>query len=114
MKKKSKAKIGNTQNLLLQQYIKICAIFLFLCLCGNISAGVVEFKSSIVTLSLKNASFEVFCAQIEKQTGFVILYKKEIAAKRVSVTAKKESLEVVLNKALSPLNLKFHINGKQT
>ncbi len=113
MKKKSKAKIGNTQNLLLQQYIKICAIFLFLCLCGNISAGVVEFKSSIVTLSLKNASFEVFCAQIEKQTGFVILYKKEIAAKRVSVTAKKESLEVVLNKALSPLNLKFHINGKQ-
>jgi TonB-linked SusC/RagA family outer membrane protein len=65
-------------------------------------------------VKLSNAKVEKLFSEIEKKSDFVILYKKGIVEnKTVSVDSKNESIEDIFNRILPPLNLSYHINGKQ-
>lgn len=66
-----------------------------------------------ITLNLKDASFETFALEIEKQSSFHLYYKKPwVDSLRVTVNANNEEISSVLTNVLNGTNLKFTIYGR--
>jgi TonB-linked SusC/RagA family outer membrane protein len=67
-----------------------------------------------ISLQLTNVKLSEFFSEIEKNSDYVFMYKTNVnTSKRISVAADNEGLEDVLERTLSPLQLKYHINGRQ-
>lgn len=67
-----------------------------------------------VTLTLRNAKAEVFFSALEKQTGYTVLYRKDIidATKTATIICNKKLLSEVLNENIGKYNLEYKIVNK--
>lgn len=113
MRKKSKTKPEKLKKSFSLKIMKAYLAFFIIGFCSTMSA-VTYSQTASVTLRLSNAKVETLFSEIEKSSDYVILYKKGIVENKiVSVDTRNESVETVLNRVLPPLNLSYHINGKQ-
>lgn len=77
-------------------------------------AGTLHSQSARFTLNLDNVSIKEFCSSVEKNSNYVFLYKnKNEANVKVSVNAKNETLEEILDKTLPAHSLAYKINDRQ-
>ncbi len=102
------APAANTKNLLLA--MKLTTVLL---LCGllNASAKVV---SQNVSFSGKDVRLETLFQQVEKQTGFIFIYKEDAlkSSHPVTINAENISLEKFLQEVFKSQPLAFDIKGK--
>ncbi|THU40815.1 SusC/RagA family TonB-linked outer membrane protein [Niastella caeni] len=90
--------------------MKLTAIFLFAAALQVSAKGLAQEK---INLSLANASLDKVFDQIERQTGFVFIYKDEtIKDKKVSIQVTNASLEQALDICLKGQALSYKIVGK--
>ncbi len=113
MRKKSKTKLEKPKKSFSLKVMKVYLILFILGLGSTISA-VDTYSQAMLSLKFSNIKMEKLFAEIEKNSDYVILYKKGVIENKVvSVDTKNESVEGVLNKVLPPLDLTYHINGNQ-
>lgn len=114
MKKKSKTKLERLKKSFFVKIMKVYLVLFIIGLYSTLSAVNTYSQTASVTLKLSNAKLENLFSEIEKNSDYVILYKKGIVEdKTISVDAKNENVENLLNRVLPPLSLSCHINGKQ-
>lgn len=113
MKKPLKTQIRSFEKSLLFKIMKI-QLFLIISIWGNLLYAENLFSQTTVNMNLEDVDIETLFSEIEKKTDFVIIYKESIPLKKkVSVNASNKSVQRILNEALTPLGLKYFINGKQ-
>lgn len=79
-----------------------------------LATGITLQGEATINLKLKNVNIERLFSELEKNSDYVFLYKKEIVENKIiSVDSKGKTAEEILDKVLSPLGLTYHINGKQ-
>lgn len=89
--------------------IRLITLFLFI-FCVNVSAGT---YSQTVTFSGNGPVLRALFSAIEKQTGYVVVYKKEVIDKAgsISINVRNAPLTEVLDLALQKLPLKYTIEN---
>ncbi|MDL2214630.1 TonB-dependent receptor [Dysgonomonas sp. OttesenSCG-928-M03] len=114
MRKKNRLSFKGLRNNLLKGMLKPCLLLLIVSLWSNVSAVNIFSQSSSMNLRLSNVKVEKLFSEIEKNSDYVILYKKGIIENKVvSIDSENETPEEILDKALPPIGLDYHINGKQ-
>src|SRR5690606_26872015 len=98
---------GSTKTL---RVMKLTAILL-LGVALTVSANTV---SQTITLSAKNISLEKAFSELEKQTGFVVIYSLDVIEKTspVSIAVRDEPIGSFLNKILNGQSLGYAIENK--
>ena len=93
---------------LINRVMKLTAILLFV-FCLHVSAKV---SSQTVTFSGNKVSLKTVCAEITRQTGYMVVYNQAIqrAFHPVDVRASKTKVEDLLHDILDPQSLVFKIN----
>ncbi len=108
MKKRKKSNIIS-----LSLTMKLLAI-LFVIGINSVFAGVSHSQSVRFSLKLDNVTIPEFCSKIEKSSDYVFLYKNKGENNvRVSVDAKNETLEEILDKTLASNSLSYKISDRQ-
>ncbi len=95
--------------------MKISTVLLFICTFGLL-AGNAHSQNSRFSVNLTNASIEKIISEIEKNEGYVFIYNEDAASelkKQVSVRAKDESIDEVLDKMLKNTDLAYSVKSKQ-
>lgn len=114
MRKKPKIKFEKHKKSFLLKIMRINLVLFVLSFFCSISAVNLNSQNLNISLNIKNANLKVLFTEIEKSTGYAILYEKNIIEdKTVTVKAKDESVKDVLNRVLSPLNLTHYFENKQ-
>lgn len=114
MRKKSKNKYEKHKKSFLLKVMKGYLVFFTLSFFCSLSAVNLSSQNANITLKLTNSNIKVLFSEIEKNTDYAILYRKEITKdKKVSVDAKNKSVKEVLDQVLPPLDLKYYFEGKQ-
>ncbi len=92
---------------------KVLGLLLFGC-CLILPGLLYAQSGKIVTLDLKNAPVKVFFDEIRKQTGLSFVYNTEQtqAVSPITVFAKNESVESVLDRALAGTSLTYQVTDK--
>jgi TonB-linked SusC/RagA family outer membrane protein len=92
---------GGASGLLMKKIIRVMKMttLILLLACLQVHA---ETNAQSITLSLKNAPLESVFKEIKKQTGYSFVYNNSLLknAKKVDITASRESVDEVLNKCL--------------
>lgn len=67
------------------------------------------------SFAVENTAIESLLEHIEKNSGFVFLYRKDIldTQKKVSLKVEDASIEEILDKALAGTKVSYKIDGKQ-
>lgn len=84
----------------------------FICwLCGFSYS---QAAGQLYSFSVKDVSFKQALQMIEAKTGYTFLYAKEDIdlRKNISLEVKEENITVILDRFLTPLQLKYSIEGK--
>lgn len=114
MRKKSKTKPEKLKKSFSLKIMKVYLALFIVGFCSTLSAVNTYSQTANMTVKLSNAKVETLFAEIEKNSNYVVLYKKGIVEnKTVTVNTKNESVEALLNRVLPPLNLSYQINGNQ-
>ncbi len=94
---------------------KLYLLCLLLCVGNNVlrASGSLLAQTSI-SLKTEEMDVETLFSEIEEQTDFVVLYKEGVPlTANVSVNIQNRDVESVLDEALSPIGLDYHVNGNQ-
>jgi hypothetical protein len=112
MKNKFITQIGTMKKHFLSRFI---IVYLMIAGTGfSIRATDAQVSGVNISIQLTNVKLSDFFSEIEKKTDYVFMYKVNInASEKVSVNAVNKGLEEILEETLSPLQLKYHINGRQ-
>jgi TonB-linked SusC/RagA family outer membrane protein len=100
--------------------MKIGALQLFLAIIGasysySHTSNAQDLMKAKITLQLQEASLKTILSQIEKQTGVVFSYQKDVISigEKMEVNFQGESVEQVLNKLLTPRAISFQLLQKK-
>lgn len=78
-------------------------------LCSSFSA-----QTTLVTVSLSNATLSEFLGTIEKQTGYTFMYDDSVNENfRFSINEHQKSLDQILKLAFQSKNIEYVITGNQ-
>lgn len=69
--------------------------------------------SQTVTINVRNVGLKHLFAEVERQTGYTVLYSDEVVERTsaISINVTKIQLEKFLAKVLSPVSLTYRIDG---
>ena len=72
-------------------------------------------QSELLTLNMKSVTLKQFVEAVQTQSGYSFLYKDNQlnANQRITVSAKKQSIDVVLEQAFKGKGISWKIQGKQ-
>ncbi len=96
--------------------MRIMKAYLFFLIFGISTAFATSTYSQTtkLSISLKNVSIEELFSEIERNSEYIFFYKENVPVNsKVSVEAKNETLDQVLEKALPSNNLLYRINDRQ-
>ncbi len=94
----------------------IRALLVLFIVVSGAGASTVAVSPQTVTMSLKltHVGVERLFSEIEKNSEYVFLYKKNVVQNKiVSVESQEETLSEILDRALPAVGLSYHINGNQ-
>ncbi len=66
-----------------------------------------------ITLAAQNQPLDQILKEIERQSGYSMLYSSNRSKTRLSIQASNESLTQVLTTLLTPLSMQFELSGRQ-
>ena len=94
---------------------KLYLLCLLLCVGNNVlRASGSLLAQTFISLKTEEMDVETLFSEIEEQTDFVVLYKEGVPlTANVSVNIQNRDVESVLEEALSPIGLDYHVNGNQ-
>ena len=104
-------KSQNRKSFLLK--MKYTIFFLFLGL--NLSYALNTYsQSTLLTINLKDKSMKEVFTEIEKNSEFIFIYEDAMdLSKKVSIQAKKENINSILNKLFESTNMQYIISDRQ-
>ncbi|HCO67728.1 MAG TPA: SusC/RagA family TonB-linked outer membrane protein, partial [Dysgonomonas sp.] len=114
MNKKTKSRIEKTKNSFFRKVLNSVLLFFIVNIGTNMYAANAYSQSTSMSVKLSNVKVETLFSEIEKNSDYVILYKKGIVEdKTVTVNSQNESPEEILDKALPSVGLTYYVNGNQ-
>lgn len=101
--------------LFLKYLIQTMRIFLLLFFIGiNTILAETYSQETRLSIQLNNVSVEELFSVIEENSEYIFLYKENVPIKvRVSVNTENETLDEILDQALTSHNITYHINDRQ-
>jgi len=98
---------------MMKKWIKIMCLVLLISNLTQLKAGQTTYQNDKVTLNAQNTPLKEVLRKIEQQTSYLFIYAKNIDATRpVSLNVQQQSVSVVLDRILAPLNLAYRVEGQ--
>lgn len=89
----------------LTRILSVCAVFVLL-------AGTAHAQNARVTLDRKKAPVREILNDIERQTDYLFVYNREQLDFDVTVTARDEAVQTVLQRIFAGTPIRFSLEGK--
>jgi TonB-dependent starch-binding outer membrane protein SusC len=97
------------------KWIRPCKTVFVIILCFVMQSNNKVFSQNSISIDMKNVSVEQVLNQIESKTIYRFLYNKELVdvTRKVSITVKDQTINVILDQVFKNSDITYSINGKQ-